>query len=142
MYRQILLPADGSPEAEHAATHAFELAGKYDAVLRVLAAADPETLGPSAREEAIIERLEADAREGVDDLIARAEENGVENATGTVVAEEPGDGILEHAEEHGIDTIVMGTRGRSGVDRYLSGRVTEGAVRSSDTPVLAVRISE
>jgi len=35
----------------------------------------------------------------------------------------------------------MGTHGRSGLDRYLLGSVTERIVRTADVPVLTVRMS-
>lgn len=35
--------------------------------------------------------------------------------------------------------IVMGTHGRTGLDRYLIGSVTEKVVRSADVPVLTVQ---
>lgn len=50
--------------------------------------------------------------------------------------------ILDYAAKHGIETIVMGTHGRSGADRYLLGSVTEKVVRMSDVPVVTVRMSE
>lgn len=50
--------------------------------------------------------------------------------------------ILDYAAKHDIDTIVMGTHGRSGADRYLLGSVTEKVVRMSDVPVVTVRMSE
>jgi len=38
--------------------------------------------------------------------------------------------------------IVMGTRGRSGLDKYLLGSVTEKVVRTADVPVVTVRTDE
>ncbi len=35
--------------------------------------------------------------------------------------------------------LVMGTHGRSGLDRFLLGSVTERVVRTADAPVLTVR---
>jgi len=37
-----------------------------------------------------------------------------------------------------IDLIVMGTHGRTGLDRYLLGSVTEKVVRTADVPVVTV----
>ncbi|ELZ39293.1 UspA domain protein [Halorubrum tebenquichense DSM 14210] len=36
----------------------------------------------------------------------------------------------------------MGTRGRTGIERYLLGSVTEKVVRLSDAPVVTVRADE
>ena len=54
----------------------------------------------------------------------------------------PHDTILEYAEEADVDVVVMGTHGRSGLDRYLLGSVTERVVRSAEVPVLTVRMEE
>lgn len=47
--------------------------------------------------------------------------------------------ILEYAEEHDADMIVMGSHGRRGFRRLLLGSVTEEVVRISPCPVLVVR---
>ncbi len=47
--------------------------------------------------------------------------------------------ILDYAAKHDIDLVVMGTHGRTGLDRYLLGSVTEKVVRMSDVPVVTVR---
>lgn len=47
--------------------------------------------------------------------------------------------IVGYADNNDIDLIVMGTHGRSGIDRYLLGSVTEKVLRTSDVPVVTVR---
>ncbi|HET8689549.1 MAG TPA: universal stress protein, partial [Methanosarcina sp.] len=51
----------------------------------------------------------------------------------------PAEKIVEFAEQNGIEIIVMGTLGRTGLDRFLLGSVAENVVRHSKTPVLVVR---
>jgi nucleotide-binding universal stress UspA family protein len=51
---------------------------------------------------------------------------------------DPAQAIVEYARSQGIDLIVMGTHGRTGVSRALLGSVTERVVRSAPCPVLAV----
>lgn len=50
--------------------------------------------------------------------------------------------FIAYADEQGIDLIVMGTHGRSGVERLLLGSVTERVLRASDVPVLVVRAAD
>jgi nucleotide-binding universal stress UspA family protein len=72
-----------------------------------------------------------------------AESVGDDVAVETVVLDgNPYERILDYAEESDADLIVMGTHGRTGVDRYLLGSVTEKIVRTSDVPVLTVRMGE
>lgn len=42
-------------------------------------------------------------------------------------------------DDEGIDLISMGTHGRTGLERYLIGSVTERPVRTSNVPVLTVK---
>jgi len=54
---------------------------------------------------------------------------------------QPYEEILEYAAEVDVDLIVMGTEGRSGLDRFMIGSVTERVLRTTDVPVMAVRLS-
>jgi nucleotide-binding universal stress UspA family protein len=47
--------------------------------------------------------------------------------------------ILKFAQEHSSSLIVIGTHGRSGMDRLLLGSVAEGVMHHADVPVLLMR---
>ncbi|UTF55810.1 universal stress protein [Natronosalvus rutilus] len=47
--------------------------------------------------------------------------------------------IVEYAAEHDIDQIVMGSHGRSGIDRAILGSVAETVTRRSQIPVTIIR---
>lgn len=47
--------------------------------------------------------------------------------------------ILGYASNNNIDLIIMGTHGRTGIDRVLFGSVAEKIVKSAPIPVLTVR---
>ncbi|MGE4495326.1 MAG: universal stress protein, partial [Methanosarcina sp.] len=51
----------------------------------------------------------------------------------------PAQELLEFAEKNDIDMIVMGTQGKTGIDRFLLGGVTEKVIRNSKAEVLVVR---
>ena len=46
--------------------------------------------------------------------------------------------IMQEADEHQVDLIVMGKIGRKGHRRSLVGSVTERVLEASDLPVLVV----
>jgi nucleotide-binding universal stress UspA family protein len=51
----------------------------------------------------------------------------------------PADELIRYAEEEGMDIVVMGTLGKTGIDRLLLGSVAENLVRHSKVPVMVVR---
>jgi nucleotide-binding universal stress UspA family protein len=59
----------------------------------------------------------------------------------TLAHGDPVEAILAEAQRAAADTIVMGTHGRTGIDRALVGSVAEGVLRRSTVPVLLVRHS-
>lgn len=64
------------------------------------------------------------------------------NVSGKVVTGYAAEEILGHAKEDEADMIVMGTHGRTGIDRILFGSVAEKVVKSADIPVLTIRPGE
>lgn len=142
VYQRILLPTDGSIGAEHAAPHAFTLAEAYDAAIHILSVVDLTGLGPDVRTALLIEQHEESAQTAVDALVAQAKEHGIADVTGTVMTGTPHQAILDYVDTHDIDVLVMSTHGRSGLDRYLLGSVTEKICRTAPIPVLTVRMAE
>ncbi|MDF9746423.1 universal stress protein [Natrinema salsiterrestre] len=136
MYQDVLIPTDGSDGTRRSINHGLTIAGRFDATVHALSVVPEGPLGTLQTDEAIpaaeraVERVETEAtREGVD--VVTAVEQGV-----------PHEEILAYADDHGIDMIVMGTQGRTGLDRVLVGSVTERIVRMADVPVVTVRLTE
>lgn len=142
MYNHVLFPTDGSDAAAGATEEAFAVAANNDATLHVLFVVD-ETAGPlNVRGgDERFERAEAEGEKLVNEVAERATQAGVENVVCAVEQGTPDETILEYAAEN-ADLIVMGTHGRSGLDRHLLGSVTENVVRRSDVSVLTVRTAE
>jgi nucleotide-binding universal stress UspA family protein len=61
------------------------------------------------------------------------------HATADAIIGTPALSIVEYAEGHHIDMIVMGTHGRGGMSHLLMGSVAERVVRTATCPVLTVR---
>jgi nucleotide-binding universal stress UspA family protein len=49
------------------------------------------------------------------------------------------DAIVDYAQEHGVDLIVMSTRNRSALQRWLLGSVTDRVLHLSTVPVSLIR---
>ncbi|WP_336022100.1 universal stress protein [Halobellus salinisoli] len=141
MYDRVLVPTDGSECADHAIDHALDIAAQYDAELRVLSVIDSRDVShsaPAISPNQIEKTLRERAESVVEAVAERAEEAGVRVVT-AVEAGIPDDVVVEYAEDSDCDLIVMGTHGRTGLERYLLGSVTERTVRRSSVPVLTVR---
>jgi nucleotide-binding universal stress UspA family protein len=142
MYERILVPTDGSPGGGDAVEEALdiaELSGGTVHALFVVDTRDYSTL-PEAKWLTLESELEGRGEQAVAAVADRAEEREVPVET-AIERGVPHERILEYADEQDVDVVVMGTHGRSGLDRFLIGSVTEKVVRSADVPVLTVRIA-
>jgi len=139
MYDRILLPTDGSRGNSRAVEQAIGLAAQSDARLHVLFVVEDLPYAPEMMDGQVEARLREIGEEAISDIRQRADDAGVSVET-ALEDGTPHQSILEYADEEGMDLIVMGTHGRSGLDRYLLGSVTERVVRGADTPVLTVRV--
>jgi len=164
MYDTILFPTDGSDGADAALEHATDVAKQYGATLHVLFVT-PNEVGPSGmvgeehedieKSDMVGEQHEQQATgmtmtekdldmieeqgQAIVGRVAKSISGAIQVET-AVLQGNPYERIIDHADEIGADIIVMGTHGRTGVDRYLLGSVTERVVRTADIPVLTVRM--
>jgi nucleotide-binding universal stress UspA family protein len=99
-------------------------------------------MGVDVRSEAILNALEESAQSAVEVVKEQATEASVSAVETTIERGSPYRGIRSYVEEHDIGLVVMGTHGRSGIERYLLGSVTEKTVRTSPAPVMTVRQPE
>ncbi|WP_255171582.1 universal stress protein [Natrononativus amylolyticus] len=140
MYQDILVPTDGSDGSRRAIAHALELAEAADGTVHALAVLD-EGARESLASDVVREGAERAARRATDRVETEADRRGV--AVVKVLRRgTPAASILEYADETAVDAIVMGTHGRSGLDRLIVGSVTERVVQAADVPVVTVRMDD
>lgn len=85
-----------------------------------------------------MEQAEERAQELFGNVETTATEQGV-NVTTELVTGQPARSIVNFVEANGVDHIIMGSHGRSGISRVLLGSVAESVVRRSPVPVTVVR---
>ncbi|EMA39488.1 universal stress protein [Halobiforma nitratireducens] len=136
MYHDVLIPTDGSDDTRRSIEHGLAIAERFDATVHALSVVPEGPLGPLESEEAT-----PAARRAVDHVEFEARRRGVDAVT-AVRQGVPHEEILAYADAEGIDAIVMGTQGRTGIDRVLVGSVTERLVRMADVPVVTVRLGD
>jgi nucleotide-binding universal stress UspA family protein len=143
MARRILVPIDGSTQAYGALEYA---ASEHpDATFVALTVSNPSDVSTGATEMGMagyadewMEIEEQRAEERFERAVEIADEHGVSLETESVFGR-PARAIVEFAEEHDVDAIVMGSHGRDGVSRILLGSVAETVIRRSPCPVTVVR---
>ena len=139
--KRVLVPTDGSEGAIAAANHAIEFAKVADASLHVVNAVDVAGLGGGElMTGSIYEEFEALGKQAVEDVISRAKDADLTSVEATVITGPAGRAICNYADKRNIDIIVIGTHGRSGLDRVLLGSVAEKVVRLAEMPVLTVNV--
>jgi len=132
--KPILVPLDGSELSQRALPYATALARTSARPLILVRVLTPK----APRGEELVQEDEART-----DLNANAERLRAEGlAVLTVLASTLGGDvahvILEYAEAHGCDLIVMSTHGRSGLSRWVYGSTAEKVLRQAPLPLLLV----
>jgi nucleotide-binding universal stress UspA family protein len=138
--KQILLPLEGLSDAE-AALRYLQLKPFHEAVdvtlLTVLTSTEPPRPGHAAAAAAATEKLEEQAAY-IEGVAERLRAIGYE-AHGVAVVGTPSSMILQEATTLQSDLILMGTRGRQGITRFMLGSVSHEVLHKMPCPVLAFR---
>jgi nucleotide-binding universal stress UspA family protein len=142
MYKKIILPTDGSKQANKAAKHAMWIANYSNAeiiILNVIETSTFSTLHHRKLKKEMKQMLKGEGNKAIEDIekIYEKEEYNIK-ITSLIEEGSPAEKILDLSEKEDVDLIVMGTSGKHNIDRFLIGSVAEKVVRSSKIPVLVV----
>lgn len=141
LIRKILVPIDGSIEAQEAARYAVELALALGAEVTLLHVVQPPRL-PARFSKMADEELRRELLD-VGKGILESAQKGFSDAgiTATIELREgrPADVIMLTAVQGSYDLIVMGSRGLEPSESILLGGVSDQVVRHARCPVLVVR---
>lgn len=136
--KQILLPLQGLSDAE-AAIRFLQLKPFHDTVdltlLTILPSTEPPSPGDAAAAAASTEKLEEQA-DYINGVAERLRAIGYQ-AHGVAVLGTPSDMILQEATTLRSDLILMGTRGRRGITRFVLGSVSHEVLHKMPCPMLA-----
>jgi len=141
MIGTVAVGTDGSETAAKAVSAALELAERYGAALVVLSAFNGRSGAPAAPRLAPPAHPEwaSNAAEQVERILAAAEESAAERGIecSTAMAEgDPGEVLVELAERHGADVLVVGSKG---MERRLLGSVPNTVTHKAPCSVLVVK---
>jgi nucleotide-binding universal stress UspA family protein len=127
---KILYPTDFSSHSNQAYFHAVALAEKHGASLTIMYVYAPP-LGSSGGEDRPYWKDQLEQIRPVDPGIA---------VHHVFLDGDPATEIVQYAADAGIDLIVMGTHGRTGLERLLMGSVAEKVMRDAHCSVLVVKL--
>ncbi len=144
-FNSVLIPTDGSEDATYAARKGLSLAKLINAKKVIaLYVKDLVSLYGVPEDDMILfinANLENEGNTILSDIKNEGKELGLDVET-VILEGHPADEILQVAEDRGVDIIVMGTVGRSGITCLLMGSVAEKVTRHAPCPVLVVRYKE
>lgn len=143
IYTKIMVATDGSEHVRRAIATAVEIAKLSGAKLyAVYVMANDEFSMPYPKnvelEEVFVNYLRNEGTEATAYVETVGKDENVE-VESVILEGSPAHEIVNFAERNDIDLIVMGTHGKSAIERFLLGSVAENAVRHSKIAVLVVR---
>lgn len=139
MYKQILVPLDGSAFAEAALPLALEISRRTGADVHLATVLEPVTsFAYEGWEGAAVEW----SRQYLDDVLDRMEDQAGGTIDHAVLEGHTVERLQEEAEAREADLVVMASHGRGALSRLWLGSVADGFVRQTHLPVILVRPDE
>ncbi|MBZ5522799.1 MAG: universal stress protein [Acidobacteriia bacterium] len=145
MYKNILIPTDGSPLSDNAVSHGIALAKVLGAKVTALTVTVPFqifTLDTQMVETTAAEytrSVQERVKTTLNSVATAAKTAGVACETLNVEHEHPYQAIIDTAQSKGCDLVVMASHGRRGVAAVVLGSVTVKVLTHSKVPVLVYR---
>lgn len=142
-YKHILVPIDGSQEAELAFKKAVAVAKRNgdDTELRLLHVVDTRAFqNISSFDSSMVEQVTETAKKTLDEYVDFAKKQGLTNVSYTIEYGAPKTIIARDVpQKMHADLIMIGATGLNAVERILIGSVTEFVTRTAICDVLVVR---
>lgn len=141
LFKKIVVATDGSEHSARAVTYAIELARMFEAKIFAIYVVDTGAFATIPMDivwESMYELLKKEGDEVTGQVEDVAKKAGVDIECLTVEGH-PAEEIIRFSENVSADLIVMGTLGKTGLDRFLLGSVADKITKASKLPVMIVR---
>ena len=144
MFKHILVPVDGSPTSQLAIDKAIGMARAFGARVTAIFVIDPYPFTGIGADFAYgqadyLSAATAQANAAIRTAKVAFEAAGVAVETSVVEAHAAWRGVVDAAAAAQVDLIVMGSHGRSGLEKLVLGSVTQAVLSHTHLPVLVVR---
>lgn len=143
-FKNIMVATDGSKFSTAATTEAISLAKRNDSKLTVISVVPSELMSPTDidftmnQRDLLEEKEMSEAEKNARSVKEAAQKEGVQ-VKAFVLSGKPYEAIIQTAEEEKADLIVLGSHGRTGIEKFLMGSVAERVITLASCPVLVVR---
>jgi nucleotide-binding universal stress UspA family protein len=145
MYNKILVPLDGSPEAECVIPHLETIAKTGVKDIELISVVEPieiPTRGRIALSEDDLKQitleLKSETHKYLDQVAKRLTRAGIK-VHPIILTGKPAESLINYIDSNDIDLVIMATHGRSGITRLFWGSIAEKVLRSVNVPVLLVK---
>ena len=134
---KILVAVDGSENSEFALEQAFSMADACNSTLYAITVIDvyPKQIEgtPVAKKQ-----MQKEAEALLQKVEAKAKEKNIAVETAVHWGRHPHEAILNECKEKGVDLIVLGTHGRTGLKKFFMGSVAQKVIGYTRCPVMVV----
>jgi nucleotide-binding universal stress UspA family protein len=142
-FKNILVPVDFSQCSFDAVRASADVSSRYGAEVCLVHVYEPINYALPGNYPFYmpgqLEGILAECEKRLADAKKEAEAAGIARVQTQQLQGSPATEIVEFAKKHGFDLIVIGTHGRTGLQRALIGSVAEKVVRHAHCPVLVAR---
>ena len=145
LYKKILFPTDFSEASKYALVHAINLARMCNAELYIIhvihdiASFHPYVAHPCLDQ--FIQEMVETAKNELDTVYLE-ELRGYDKLKKVVLTGVPSEVINDFANKNHIDLIVIGSVGRTGLEKIFFGNTADKVIRRANCPVFVVKMPE
>jgi|SRR5271157_924433 len=139
LFKKILIATDGSKRTQNAVEMGLKLAREQKSKVYAIYVVDTVTF-TSIPMDVTWENMYQLLKDEGEDAVKIIKDSAQDVEVQTQVLEgNPAVEITRYASDNGVDLIVVGTLGKSGIDRILLGSTAEKVIRIAHCPVLVIK---
>ena len=140
MYKEILLAIDGSDHSHRAVEQAIKMVSSYQGNVKInlIYCVDGESSKNDILKYGDSHTSKIKRKEKFYPVIKEIESYGIESDI-VLLHGDPAETIIDYANNHAYDCVVVGSRGRNDFQTLVLGSVSHKLVKYVDSPVLVIK---
>ena len=143
LFKNILVPSDLSNKSFHAFKIAMDLAKKYDSKITLLTCIQEDAwhhkFYDSRTDDELLKKQKKVITTYIEKLGGLANKSNISMKSQILRSVSVVKDITTYAKSRKFDLIVMGSHGRTGIDKLILGSVANGVIQKSSCPVLIIK---